>query len=339
MSTIEKAMGKHRKSADKPNTIAAAMKAQKNKAQHQVQKAKPEHDEAPQAETLNPEVVLGATTTSEVGLAGSAAQQVKKAKVQSTHAELPKGELLNIDTERLKKMGMVMHTDEAVNVKINNEFRSIKLKLLENAFGAGAAYHQNGNLVMVSSAMPNEGKTFTAVNLALSMASEKDKTVLLIDADVIRPSVSNTLGIEDKPGLIDYLVGDVEQLSDIIYSTNIPNLKLMPAGAFHHLNNELLASSKMEVLATELASRYSDRVVVFDCPPLLGVVETVTLSKLLGQAMIVVEQDKTKIADVKAAVSQLNKDMAIGFIMNKAVRGAYSQYGYGYGYDSKAKNT
>ncbi|KMV29153.1 hypothetical protein AB733_19380 [Photobacterium swingsii] len=321
MSTIEKAMGKHRQSAEKPNSITAAMKAKAEASVKSATVSTPESND-----------IHSGGSNSNVSVSGVSEKLL-------TPQEPIVHQPIFIDTDRLKNMGMVMHTDEAVNVKINNEFRSIKQKLLENAFGSGAAFHQNGNLVMVSSALPDEGKTFSAVNLALSLASEKDKTVLLVDADVIKPSVNHTLDIDDKPGLIDYLVGDVSQLSDIIYPTSIPNLKLMPAGAFHHLNNELLASSKMEVLAKELASRYSDRVVVFDCPPLLGVVETVTLSKLLGQAMIVVEQDKTKIADVKAAVSQLNKDMAIGFIMNKAVRGAYSQYGYGYGYDSKAKKS
>ncbi|MGF1692183.1 XrtA-associated tyrosine autokinase [Photobacterium kagoshimensis] len=325
MSTIEKAMGKHRQSAEKPNSITAAMKVQKEAKE--------------KVGAFNAAASVSASDErSSVKATDSPPQALVSDKLLAAEEPIIH-QPIYIDTERLKDMGMVMHTDEAVNVKINNEFRSIKQKLLENAFGSGAAFHQNGNLVMVSSALPDEGKTFSAVNLALSLASEKDKTVLLVDADVIKPSVSHTLDIDDKPGLIDYLVGNVSQLSDIIYPTSIPNLKLMPAGAFHHLNNELLASSKMEVLAKELASRYSDRVVVFDCPPLLGVVETVTLSKLLGQAMIVVEQDKTKIADVKAAVSQLNKDMAIGFIMNKAVRGAYSQYGYGYGYDSKAKKS
>ncbi|MGF1714774.1 XrtA-associated tyrosine autokinase [Photobacterium chitinilyticum] len=243
--------------------------------------------------------------------------------------------LLNIDTDKLEKNGMVSHTNNKANPQITNEYRSIKQKIIHNAFGPAASHHENGNLVMVSSSRPSEGKTFTTINLALSLASEKDKTVLLVDADVLKPSVSKVLDldIDKKPGLIDYLLGDAESLSDIIYQTTIPNLRILPAGTAHHLSNELLASDKMRDLTKELASRYPDRIVLFDCPPLLGVVETITVSKLLGQAMIVVEYGKTKMADVENAISELNKNMAIGFIVNKAMQGAYSQYEYGYGYD------
>lgn len=106
----------------------------------------------------------------------------------------------------------------------------------------------------------------------------------------------------------------------------------MPAGQSHHLSYELLASDKMLALAQELASRYSDRIVLFDCPPLLGVIETISLSKLVGQVVVVVEHNKTKMASIKEAVSQLDSKLAIGFIMNKSVNNKLSQYGYGYGY-------
>ena len=187
---------------------------------------------------------------------------------------------------------------------------------------------------MVSSSHPNEGKTFVAINLALSIALEQDKTVLLVDADVLRPSLHRELEFESKQGLLEYLLADVSSLSDIIYSTNIDNLKLIPAGKPHHLTNELLASERMEQLAKELAERYPDRIVIFDCPPILGVTETPLLSDLVGQALIVVEESKTKTDDVKTAVSQLNSDIALGLVMNKTIRSKkdiYGYYGYGYG--------
>ncbi|OLQ75512.1 hypothetical protein BIT28_23055 [Photobacterium proteolyticum] len=243
--------------------------------------------------------------------------------------------VLSIDTDRLEQNGMVSHTNNKANPQITNEYRSIKRKIIHNAFGPAASHHENGNLVMVSSSRPSEGKTFTSVNLALSLASEKDKTVLLVDADVLKPSIGKVLDldVDNRPGLIDFLLGDVGSLSDVIYQTSIPNLRILPAGTSHHLSNELLASDKMVSLTQELATRYPDRVVLFDCPPMLGVEETITVSKLLGQAMIVVEHGKTKMADVESAISELNKNMAIGFIVNKAMQGAYSQYEYGYGYD------
>lgn len=238
--------------------------------------------------------------------------------------------VIDIDQQLLVEQGMVRLSSKAS--RINEEFRSIKRKLLHNAFGPAREAHPNGNMIMVSSPNPDEGKTFTSINLALSMAFEKDKTVLLIDADVLKPSVTQYLGISQRAGLMEYLTGEVDSVSDIIYPTSIPNLRLMPAGMPHDLSTELLASEKMRTLTAELATRYSDRVVVMDCPPLLGINETVVLSGLVGQALVVVQQDKTKLASVKQAVSQLDENLAVGFVMNKAIRKTFSQYGYGYGY-------
>jgi protein-tyrosine kinase len=158
----------------------------------------------------------------------------------------------------------------------------------------------------------------------------------LIDADVLRPSLHRELEFENDRGLLDFLRSDVSNLADIIYSTNIPNLKIMPAGGAHNLTNELLASDRMAGLAKELAERYPDRIVIFDCPPLLGVTETPVLANLMGQAAIVVEESKTKIEHIKKATSQLNENLAIGFVMNKTIKTSKDVYGYyGYGYGSK----
>lgn len=215
------------------------------------------------------------------------------------------------------------------------EFRQIKRKLLNNAFGAASSTLKNSNLIMVTSSNPNEGKTFIAINLALSIALEQDKTVLLVDADVLRPSINRELNFDSKKGLLEYLLGEIDVLGDIMYSTNIPNLKIIPSGEPHHLTNELLASNRMEELAQELAERYPDRVVIFDCPPILGVTETPVLSNLMGQAVIVVEESKTRLEHVKKAASTLNEDIATGIVMNKTLKTTKDLYGYyGYGYGS-----
>jgi protein-tyrosine kinase len=241
-------------------------------------------------------------------------------------------DLLALDKISLAERGYLI--DNGARNSINDEFRQIKRKLLNNAFGNASKTLHHSNLIMVSSAKPNEGKTFVAINLALSIALEQDKTVLLIDADVLRPSVARELGIGGHSGLIDYLLGKSEQVSDIIYNTDIDKLKLIPAGKPHHLSNELLASEKMTTLANELANRYPDRIVIFDCPPLIGVTETLVLASLMGQAIFVVEESKTSIADVQAATRHLNKDLALGLVLNKAIRShkdLYGYYGYGYG--------
>lgn len=241
---------------------------------------------------------------------------------------------LTIDTESLLERGYLIDSGERKSIK--EEFRQIKRKLLNNAFGSASKMLNNGNLIMISSSKPNEGKTFVSINLALSIALEQDKTVLLIDADVLRPSVSRELGVEKADGLIECLLDENKDLGEVIYDTNINKLKLIPAGEPHHLSNELLASEKMAALAQELAERYPDRVVIFDCPPLIGVTETLVLANLMGQALLVVEESKTSLASIQQATEHLNEDLALGIVVNKAIRSHKDMYGYyGYGYGSK----
>lgn len=235
---------------------------------------------------------------------------------------------VEIDQHFLKSKGFV--TQESENRAMKEQFRSIKRKLLNNAFGPIASTLHYPNLIIITSCNPHEGKTFSSINLALNIALEQDKTVLLVDSDVVRPSVTRELGVKLEKGLTEYLSGAINNVSDIIYNTNIDNFKFIPAGKPHELSSELLASEKMNKLTQELATRYSDRVVIFDAPPLLGVNETHVMANLVGQAVIVVEENKTKLADIENAVSQLDKKLAIGFLVNKS-RGSYRDY-YGYGY-------
>ena len=183
---------------------------------------------------------------------------------------------------------------------------------------------------MVSSSFSGEGKTYTTVNLAISMALEEDRQVLLIDADVIKPHICERLGIEEgKVGLMDYLTGHAE-VQDIICNTNIPNLKLITAGRRHHHSNELIASEKMKRFMDELSARYPDRIVIFDTSPLLGASETNVLAQMTGQAVIVVEEERTTHAQLQSALSLLDPNMAIGLVLNKSKSRRREYYGYYY---------
>ncbi len=123
------------------------------------------------------------------------------------------------------------------------------------------------NLIMVTSALPGEGKTFSAINLAISMAMEQDKTVLFVDADVAKASAGRLLGVpKGSRGLIDVLEHGVS-LREVLYHTNIPKLRVLPAGSAHERATELLASEGMRALMSDLSRRYADRVIVFDSPP------------------------------------------------------------------------
>lgn len=251
------------------------------------------------------------------------------AQTETTPAPVNKDTVNNfIDLVNTQKDGFV--SEEGRNI-INEEFRVIKRKVLNNAFGPLAKTLTNSNIVMVTSPNPNEGKTFTAINLALSIAMEKDKTVLLVDADVLRPSVMKTVDQPFENGLMEYLLGEVDDLGKVMYRTSLETLRIIPAGKTHHLSTELLASEKMLETVTEFATRYPDRVVIFDTPPLLGINETAILANLAGQGVVVVQEGKTSLTRLSQAVDQLSPDMAKGFVINKATHKSTDSVGY-YGY-------
>jgi receptor protein-tyrosine kinase len=264
----------------------------------------------------------------------TALTQAPPIKTDNSLNSYSNNDTLQLNKNELASRGFLI--DDGTRKNIKEELRHIKRKLLNNAFGASSKTLNNSNLVMVSSSKPNEGKTFISINLALSIALEQDKTVLLIDADVLRPSLNRELGFGQVPGLIEYLLGQKDNIPEIMYSTNINKLKVIPAGEPHHLSNELLASDRMESFAKELADRYPDRIVIFDCPPLIGVTETLVLANLMGQALVVVEESKTLLTDIQKATENLNEDLALGLVLNKAIRSHKDMYGYyGYGYGTK----
>lgn len=141
-----------------------------------------------QADSNTPNTVVQAASTGAPNSAAPSSGDPADAKAQE-HAPLPVSSevVFHIDTDALKRKGMVSHDDDKATPTMTNEYRAIKHKILYNAFGPASDMLTHSNMVMISSTGPNEGKTFTAVNLALSVASEKDKTVLLVDADVLKP--------------------------------------------------------------------------------------------------------------------------------------------------------
>ena len=236
-----------------------------------------------------------------------------------------------IDLARLAEIGMV--TPDRPRSAIAEEYRVIKRPLLRNATAVGPAQIDDGNLIMVSSALPSEGKTFCAINLAISMAMELDYTVLLVDADVSRPSVLNQLGLPPERGLMDALAGDVTDLSDVLLRTNIEKLTLLPAGMPHARATELLASEAMTQLLEQMSNRYPDRIIIFDSPPLLVTTESRVLATHMGQIVMVVEAERTTHATVRQALATIENCPVKLMVLNKSrERGPGSYYGYGYGY-------
>ena len=240
---------------------------------------------------------------------------------------------VRIDLARLAAHGMV--TPDQPRSGIAEEFRLIKRPLLANAVQDGPTAVENGNLIMISSALPGEGKTFNAINLAISMAMELDYTVLLIDADVSRPSVLRELDIPPQAGLMDVLAGEVADLSEVLLKTNIDKLSILPAGMPHQRATELLASDAMTQLLEQIAHRYADRIIVFDSPPLLVTTESRVLATHMGQVVLVVEAGRTTHAHVRQALATIETCPIRMLVLNKTRErsvGGYYGYGYGYGY-------
>ncbi len=239
---------------------------------------------------------------------------------------------LNLPFMEMKQKGMV--TPDTPRGRAAEEFRRIKRPLLMNIDGEGAAVIQRPNLIMVTSALPGEGKTFTAINLAMSIAMEQDKTVLFVDADVSKATAARILGVpNDSKGLIDVLEDASLNLRDVMYRTNLPNLRVLAAGRVHERSTELLASESMRRLMDELSRRYPDRVIVFDAPPLLPTTEAGVLANLMGQIVFVVAAGETSQGAVTEALTHIDGDKMIGLVLNKSTARFGASYGYGYGYD------
>jgi len=234
-----------------------------------------------------------------------------------------------IDLQRLRDGGMI--APDGDKTPLAEEFRVIKRPLLKNAFGSGASI-RNANLIMVTSAFPREGKSFCAINLAMSIAMERDRTVLLVDADVARPSIPQKFGIAPDVGLMDVLLDSHVSLSDAIVRTNVNKLALLPAGRPHRQATELLASEAMANLLSELSARYSDRIVIFDSPPLLVTTEARTLAANMGQIVMVVESENTTHEALREALATIEQCDVVGMVLNKGRRSnpgdSYGYYGY-----------
>ncbi|MEJ2403373.1 MAG: XrtA-associated tyrosine autokinase [Candidatus Thiodiazotropha sp.] len=248
----------------------------------------------------------------------------KKPVSRNRDKESQQAKKINLDYEALSRIGhIVPHSGNKV---LEEEYRIIKRPVIRNALGKGAVPIEHGNLVSVSSSLPSEGKTFTALNLALSIATELDSTVLLIDGDVLKYSLSRLLGIEKELGLIDLLGSQKCDVSDVIIHTQMPKLKLIGAGTRSEKSTELLASTEMERLLDELARRYSDRIIIFDSPPLLATSEAAVLNHHMGQILVVVEAGQTPVEAIKDSLSRLDQEKAIGLILNKSREGKGANY-------------
>ncbi len=237
----------------------------------------------------------------------------------------------DVDLERLRDAGFIIPGAPATI--LSEEFRLIKRTLLLGAMGGPKVTPlANGRLILVCSGQPNEGKTFTAVNLALSLASEADIDVLLVDADVAKPEVLSTLGLPGSTGLMDALVDHSLDVERLIIQTDIPKLAVLPAGRAAANDTEALASEHAHRLIQGLISENPRRVVVFDSAPVLAASPAAVLAHHVGQTLMVVRADQTGEAELRESVDLLAGCPHINLMLNSVTYfGSGKKYGAYYG--------
>lgn len=215
--------------------------------------------------------------------------------------------------------------------QIANQYRRIKRPLLASALGRGQPRMPNGQLIMVASSRPGEGKTFTSINLAFSIALEKDVRAVLVDADVAKPQISNMFGIAAEKGLLDLLTDPHLDPERLILPTNVPNLFVLPAGTRTDNATELLASERMVRAMQQITNRDASRIVLFDSPPILLTTESQVLAQVAGQIVVVVQAEKTPQDVLLDALSYLPEGANVSLILNQSLSNEDAGYYYGYG--------
>ena len=268
------------------------------------------------------------------GDAGSPARRLPETVIPIVHAKrVPDDEERHhLNQDSLIRGGLLA-------IPVADEFRRIKRPLIDNAIRYRRNIDERMNLIVIASPLPGVGKTFCAMNLAASVSLERELNVLLVDGDVAKPHISNSVGLAEHPGLIDMLEDDSITIDDIIVRTDLNDIQIVPAGRKHSQSTELLASERMAGIMHELATRYSDRIIVMDSPPLLLTSEAPAVARQAGQVVLVVESGKTTNSEIQESIELLDDDQAINVVLNKSLHsqaGGYYGGNYGnYGFNEK----
>lgn len=236
---------------------------------------------------------------------------------------------VEIDLAWLSANGYV--TPHAPRSRLAEEFRVIKQPLLTNVRGRAASPVSNANRIMITSSLPGEGKTYTALNLAISLAMDVDTHVLLVDADALRPAVVERLGLSASKGLLDLLVEPDLDLESVVLSTNVDRLSILPAGTPHGQATELLASDAMNRLIERIAPNDTRRIVVFDTPPLLAASESRVLAAHMGQVIMVIAADDTPQGTVAEALATVENCPVVLMLLNRVSPSDRGHYYGSYG--------
>jgi receptor protein-tyrosine kinase len=256
----------------------------------------------------------------------------------SPRSPVPRGErpmepvetlrVVAIDRAALRAIDLLPPVD--IDRQITSQYQHIKRPLVASVLSRSPSLGTAPHVIMLASALPGEGKTFTSINLALSLAVEKDIEVLLVDADVRKPHVSRIFGVEHERGLIDLLIDNNLRASQVILRTDVPGLSIMPAGRPMETATELLASGRMADVVAQLAAPDGRRIVLFDSPPLLLSTESHALATTAGQVVLVVRAEVTARQAVRDAIDAVGNGKPVSLILNQTSSPPSAGY-FGYG--------
>jgi protein-tyrosine kinase len=235
-----------------------------------------------------------------------------------------------IETAALERAGMIDW--EQPRSRVAEEFRIAQRQILRNAASPATSEQGQGNLIMVTSARPGEGKSFFALNLASSIARQRDHDVLLVITDHKRDSIGPALGLSAARGLLDLMVDPTLDADDLIVRTGLKHLSILPIGQQGALSGELFASRRATRLIQSLARRYADRLVILDTPPCLAASEPGILAPIVGQTVMVVEAEQTQREEIEASIELIQDCPAITLLLNKVQ--LENRHGFGSYYSS-----
>ena len=226
-----------------------------------------------------------------------------------------KTKVISLDRDHLESQRLMTFLDDPEAMDC---YSLLRTQLLQRTRDKGH------NTIMITSVVEGEGKTITAINLAVSIAREVKQTLLLVDTDLRNPKIHHYMGCDGEKGLCDYLLGDVP-LEELLFNPGLAKMVVLPAGKRSSGSTEILGSPKMEKLVEEMKTRYPERYVIFDCPPLLTVPDALVFSSYVDGVILVVEAGKTPRDQIQKAIELLDGRNIIGLVMNasKEPRQAY----------------
>jgi protein-tyrosine kinase len=272
-------------------------------------------------------ILRNQANAAKAGTPGAASKSSAPPNVDHLAEPAKSAKRMTIDTNELRARGYLPEPGQ--DRQFAQQYRRIKRPLIDKAL-SGTTTVGEPRVLMITSALPGDGKTFTSINLAMSLALERDVSVLMVDCDVAKRHVSEIVGVKEKPGLLDALVNESVDIESLVVPTNLHGLAILPAGTHVEGTAELVSSNRMRQIISNLCSRVPRRILLMDSPPLLVTNEAQALTKIAGQIVLVVRAGHTPHQAVQDAIALFDPQQAGGIILNQVQMSQKEGY-YGYG--------